>query len=45
MLLRNEESELDRGNVELWKGGKVVTVEGVSWNLKFESLGDVCEVS
>ena len=41
----SEENELDRGNGELGKGGKGVTVEGVSWNLKFESFGEMCEVS
>ena len=45
MSLRKEESELDRGNGELGKGGNVVTVEGVSWKLKFESLGERWEVS
>ena len=41
----SEENELGRGNGELGKGGKGVTVEGVSWNLKFESFGEMCEVS
>ena len=45
MSLRKEESELDRGNGELGKGSKGETGEGVSWNLKFESLGEMCEVS
>ena len=45
MSLRKEESELDRGNGELGKGGNGETVEGVSWKLKFESLGEMCEVS
>lgn len=31
---------------ENWgKGGNGETVEGVSWKLKFESLGEMCEVS
>ena len=42
MLLWSEESELDRGNGELGKGGNGETVEGVSWKLKFESLGEMC---
>ena len=45
MSLRKEESELDRANGELGKGGKGETGEGVSWNLKFESFGEMCEVS
>ena len=40
--LRNEKWELHRGNVELSKGGNVVTVEIVSTNLKFESFGVMC---
>lgn len=32
------------GTEELGKGGKGETVEGVSWKLKFESLGEMCEV-
>ena len=38
----SEESELDRGNGELGKGGNGVTVEGVSWKLKIERFGEMC---
>ena len=45
MSLRKEERELHRRNVELWKGGKVVTVEGVSRKSIFDDFGDVWKVS
>ena len=37
-----EEFEGETRESEVW--GKGETVEGVSWNLKFESLGEMCEV-
>ena len=48
MLVRvvwSGEEELGGGNVELWKGCKVVTVEGVSSILKFDDFGHVSKVS
>ena len=38
-----EEFEGETRESEVW--GKGETVEGVSWKLKFESLGGMCEVS
>ena len=38
-----EEFEGETRESEVW--GKGETVEGVSWKLKFESLGEMCEVS
>lgn len=37
-----EEFEGETRESEVW--GKGETVEGVSWKLKFESLGEMCEV-
>ena len=36
-----EEFEGETRESEVW--GKGETVEGVSWKLKFESLGEMCE--